>query len=106
MLYAIWATHDIVPPLVDKNLVCAESHWQQDVGLTINALLTANLAAPVIDTERLRLRPHQLGDAPDCVAMWADPEIARFTIGDPSPPPRTRLRILGYRGHWQLLGFG
>lgn len=68
--------------------------------------ITKNLAAPLIETERLLLRPHHLSDLPDCVAMWADPEIARFTIGDPSPPPRTWQRLLGYRGHWALLGFG
>jgi RimJ/RimL family protein N-acetyltransferase len=38
--------------------------------------------------------------------MWADPEIARYTIGNPSSPSRTWLRILAYRGHWALLGFG
>lgn len=74
--------------------------------MSIDAPLTANQVAPVIETERLRLRPHQLSDVPECGAMWADPEIARYTIGDPSPPPRTWLRILGYRGHWTLLGFG
>jgi RimJ/RimL family protein N-acetyltransferase len=74
--------------------------------VSIDAPLTTNQAAPVIETERLRLRPHQLSDVADCVAMWADPEIARYTLGDPSPPPRTWMRILGYRGHWTLLGFG
>jgi RimJ/RimL family protein N-acetyltransferase len=63
-------------------------------------------AAPVIDTERLRLRGHELGDFPECVAMWSDPEVIRYTIGEPSPPQRTWLRILSYRGHWALLGFG
>jgi len=38
--------------------------------------------------------------------MWSDPEVVRYTIGEPSAPQRTWLRILGYRGHWQLLGFG
>jgi RimJ/RimL family protein N-acetyltransferase len=61
---------------------------------------------PVIETARLRLRPHQAEDFDACVAMWSDPEVARFTIGDPSPPPQTWRRILAYRGHWVLLGFG
>jgi RimJ/RimL family protein N-acetyltransferase len=38
--------------------------------------------------------------------MWADPAIARYTIGIPSTPQRTWLRILAYLGHWELLGFG
>src|SRR5262249_52047373 len=74
--------------------------------VSIDAPLTTHHAAPLIETDRLRLRPHQLSDVADCVAMWADPEIARYTIGDPSSPPRTWLRILAYRGHWTLLGFG
>jgi RimJ/RimL family protein N-acetyltransferase len=61
---------------------------------------------PIIETERLRLRPHQVSDFADCVAMWSDPAITRYTIGEPSPPQRTWLRLLAYRGHWALLGFG
>ncbi|HXD21976.1 MAG TPA: GNAT family N-acetyltransferase [Gemmatimonadaceae bacterium] len=61
---------------------------------------------PVIETERLRLRPHEAADFDACVAMWSDPRVARYTIGEPSPPPQTWRRILAYRGHWTLLGFG
>jgi RimJ/RimL family protein N-acetyltransferase len=75
---------------------------QMDTGMK-SAELTA---APVIETERLRLRSHAIGDFSDCVAMWSDPQVVRYTIGEPSPPQRTWLRILGYRGHWALLGFG
>jgi RimJ/RimL family protein N-acetyltransferase len=63
-------------------------------------------AAPVIETERLRLRGHDAADFSDCVALWSDPQIVRYTIGEPSPPQRTWMRLLGYRGHWALLGFG
>ena len=61
---------------------------------------------PAIETERLCLRGHDVGDFADCVAMWSDPDVVRYTIGEPSPPQRTWLRILSYRGHWALLGFG
>ncbi|HEY2849114.1 MAG TPA: GNAT family N-acetyltransferase [Gemmatimonadaceae bacterium] len=61
---------------------------------------------PVIETARLRLRPHEAEDFDVCVAMWSDPAITRHTIGDPSPPPQTWRRILAYRGHWTMLGFG
>ena len=67
---------------------------------------TQTTAAPQIDTARLRLLGHGIQDFPDCVAMWSDPQVVRYTIGEPSPPQRTWLRILGYRGHWALLGFG
>jgi len=60
----------------------------------------------IIETDRLCLRPHGLADFADCAAMWADPEITRYTIGDPAPPQRTWARILAYRGHWELLGYG
>jgi RimJ/RimL family protein N-acetyltransferase len=62
--------------------------------------------APVIETKRLRLRPHTVDDFDACVAMWSDPIVAQYTIGEPAPPPRTWARILAYRGHWALLGFG
>jgi len=38
--------------------------------------------------------------------MWSDPLVTRFTIGDPAPAPATWRRLLAYRGHWLLLGFG
>jgi len=71
-----------------------------------SALRAGNRVAPVIETERLRLRAHQSDDLADCVAMWSEPAVVRYTIGEPSPPQRTWMRILAYRGHWALLGFG
>ena len=69
-------------------------------------MVSNEILPPVIETARLKLRPHEAGDFDACVAMWSDPAIARYTIGDPSPPPQTWRRILAYRGHWLLLGFG
>jgi RimJ/RimL family protein N-acetyltransferase len=63
-------------------------------------------AVPVIETERLRLLGHGISDFPYCVAMWSDPQVVRYTIGEPSTAQRTWMRILAYRGHWALLGFG
>jgi RimJ/RimL family protein N-acetyltransferase len=62
--------------------------------------------APTIETPRLLLRSHRLDDFSDCVAMWSDEAITRYTIGSPSPPQRTWTRLLAYLGHWSLLGFG
>lgn len=61
---------------------------------------------PVLETGRLRLRAHRVEDLEPCVAMWSEPEVTRFTIGEPSPAPRTWSRLLAYRGHWAVLGFG
>jgi RimJ/RimL family protein N-acetyltransferase len=62
--------------------------------------------APVIETERLRLRRHELSDFESSVAMWADPDVARFIGGKPSSREDTWGRLLRYVGHWQLLGHG
>jgi RimJ/RimL family protein N-acetyltransferase len=64
------------------------------------------VAAPLLETTRLILRPHAAEDFPECVAMWRDPQVVKYTIGSESPPPRTWQRLLAYLGHWQLLGFG
>lgn len=74
--------------------------------MTIDMASTQITAAPILETERLRLRGHDVGDFADCVAMWSDPDVVRYTIKEPSPPQRTWLRLLSYRGHWALLGFG
>ena len=65
-----------------------------------------DLAAPVIESERLILRPHRLEDFPHCIAMWREPQVLQYTIGSASPPQRTWQRLLAHAGHWQLLGFG
>jgi len=74
--------------------------------MNTSASASSNTIAPVIETERLRLRPHRANDFADCVAMWSDPAVVRYTIGDPSPPQRTWIRILAYCGHWALLSYG
>jgi RimJ/RimL family protein N-acetyltransferase len=61
---------------------------------------------PILMTARLRLRAHLRADLPACAAMWADPVVVRHTIGAPSPEQRTWMRILSYRGHWELMGYG
>lgn len=62
--------------------------------------------APVIETERLRLRRHELSDFEASVAMWADPDVARFIGGKPSTREDTWGRLLRCVGHWELLGHG
>ena len=34
---------------------------------------------PVLETERLRLRGHRVGDLVHCAGMWAEPEVVRHT---------------------------
>ena len=62
--------------------------------------------APVLETDRLLLRAHQLEDFPACAAMWADPAVVAHISGDPSSEEQSWARFLRYAGHWRHLGFG
>jgi len=61
---------------------------------------------PVIETERLRLRGHTLEDFPGGAAMWAEPIVYQFISGSASTEQQSWMRLLSYRGHWALMGFG
>jgi len=63
-------------------------------------------AAPLIETERLRLRAHRPDDLAACTALWADPEITRRIVGRPATRDEVWTKILRYAGLWALLGFG
>lgn len=69
-------------------------------------MLPERSAAPIIETERLRLRPHRIEDFAPSAAMWSDPGVTRYIGGKPSTAQQTWLRLLAYAGHWQFLGFG
>lgn len=62
--------------------------------------------APVIETSRLILRPHAMADFDAYVAMWGDPEMARFISGKPRTREESWLRFPRHAGMWSLLGFG
>ena len=61
---------------------------------------------PVVETARLRLRGHAFEDFEPCAAMWANPQVVKYTVGKPLSPEDVWARILRYAGHWTLLGFG
>ncbi|RWD30359.1 MAG: N-acetyltransferase [Mesorhizobium sp.] len=64
------------------------------------------LVAPVIETPRTVLRPHQLDDFDTYVAMWADPAVTRFIGGKPRTREESWMRFLRHAGLWSLLGYG
>ena len=68
--------------------------------------MPAFTAAPLVETERLRLRAHRREDFDDSAAMWADPGVVRYLSGTPSSHEASWARLLRYPGHWALLGFG
>lgn len=60
--------------------------------------------APVIETERLRLRPQRVEDFPPFAAFYAT-ERSRF-VGGPLDAVWTWYGFAADSGHWALLGFG
>lgn len=71
--------------------------------------VTLPQGGPVIETERLRLRPWQGGDTAPYTAMLSDPGTARFITVDGKPVVD---EMIGWRhavvmaGHWVLHGAG
>ena len=61
---------------------------------------------PTLETSRLSLRAHALADFEAVAAMWADPEVVRYIGNRPSTREESWSRLLRYRGHWEVLGFG
>ena len=62
--------------------------------------------APVLQTERLILRPHVPQDLDDVAALWADPAVVKYIGGSPNTREQSWARLLRNIGHWQALGFG
>lgn len=63
-------------------------------------------AAPLIETARLRLRPHRVDDLDALHAIWSDPVVYRHIGGQPATRQDAWMRLLRYRGLWPLLGYG
>jgi RimJ/RimL family protein N-acetyltransferase len=61
---------------------------------------------PLLETARLRLRPHSPADLPECAAMWADPAVTRFTSGRAYNREEVWARLLRYAGHWLWMDYG
>jgi RimJ/RimL family protein N-acetyltransferase len=64
------------------------------------------MQAPIIETERLRLRAHCGDDFRPCAAMWSDPIINRYTTGKPLTPEEAWGKTLRNAGLWPVLGYG
>jgi RimJ/RimL family protein N-acetyltransferase len=61
---------------------------------------------PVLETARLRLRPHGMADFEALASLWADPVVTRFIGGKPATREESWARLLRYSGLWPLVGFG
>jgi RimJ/RimL family protein N-acetyltransferase len=62
--------------------------------------------APVLQTERLTLRPFRAGDADAQAAMMGDPEVMRHLGGLPLAREDSWRKLLSGHAMWSLLGFG
>jgi RimJ/RimL family protein N-acetyltransferase len=62
--------------------------------------------APILDTARLRLRGHGIGDFEASLELWSDAAVVRHIGGRPLAADEVWGRLLRYVGHWACLGFG
>jgi RimJ/RimL family protein N-acetyltransferase len=62
--------------------------------------------APVLESERLRLRPHRQEDFDGQRAMLGDPEVMRHVGGSALSAEDAWRRMLCAPGLWALLGYG
>ena len=62
--------------------------------------------APVLETERLVLRPFQARDLESLAALWADEEVVRFIGGQKLSREDTWRRSLAACGQWPYTGWG
>ncbi len=63
-------------------------------------------AAPVIETERLHLRPLLATDLDAFHTMYADPLVYRYLTGKPLSREDAWQRMLRLSGLWVLMGYG
>ncbi len=75
------------------------SSWKLDPRRT-------DLERPIIDTDRLSLRPHTVDDVEAVFKLSCDPAVLQFIRGLPTTREDAWHRLLRYAGHWSLLGFG
>ncbi len=61
---------------------------------------------PIVETPRLILRGRRIEDFPAYAAMWASPEVARFTTGGPLKTEDAWVKFTRMEGLWGLTGYG
>jgi RimJ/RimL family protein N-acetyltransferase len=74
--------------------------------LRYDAAMFAHVPVPVLETPRLILRGHRVGDLDDSLSLWSDPVVVRHISGKPSSREEVWSRLLRYVGHWALAGYG
>lgn len=62
--------------------------------------------APTLYTPRILLRTFTLEDFQDLLTMWNEPEVIKYTSGEPKNENQVWNQLLQYAGHWALNSFG
>jgi RimJ/RimL family protein N-acetyltransferase len=60
----------------------------------------------MIETPRLKLRLHTLGDFEFSHGLWNELRVFQFISKKPSSVQQSWGRLYNYLGHWQLRGYG
>ncbi|MBU6248105.1 MAG: GNAT family N-acetyltransferase [Xanthomonadaceae bacterium] len=69
-------------------------------------VLGSTASAPLLETPRLRLRPHRVDDLDALHALWSDPAVYGRIGGQPPTRQEVWFRLLRYGGLWPMLGYG
>lgn len=64
------------------------------------------MTTPVLETPRLILRGRTVEDFPAYAAMWAAPEVARYTTIKPLGEEDAWVKFARMEGLWALTGYG
>ena len=62
--------------------------------------------APLVETDRLRLRPFTADDLDPLAAIWANEQVVQYIGGNPLGREETWRRSLAACGQWPFTGFG
>ncbi len=68
--------------------------------------ITGLTSAPIVETERLRLRGRGLDDFAFINRMWSDPDVTKYIGGKPRPEEENWTKFLRMIGHWPVMGYG
>lgn len=66
----------------------------------------SRMTTPAVETPRLVLRGRTLADFPEYAAMWAAPEVARYTTINPLNAEDAWIKFTRMEGLWALTGYG
>ena len=64
------------------------------------------MIAPILETERLRLRGYRLEDFPIRRELWLDPRVLKYIHRKPQTESEAWASFLVLVGHWEMMGFG